>query len=99
MVGSVQQVMTRCSMSWNCSIKPGSLRQMSLGTADHKKVLKSMELFGTKIAPAVRKAIGARRTADVREGLETPFTKNIISIINLTLMKKHYISLSEATMI
>lgn len=33
------------------------LAQMSMGTMPHKKILSSIELFGTKVAPAVRKAL------------------------------------------
>ena len=31
---------------------------LSVGTMPHEKIMKSIELFGTKVAPAVRKAIG-----------------------------------------
>jgi len=34
------------------------LAQMSMGDMPHKNILKSIELFGTVVAPAVRKAIG-----------------------------------------
>jgi hypothetical protein len=34
--------------------------QMSLGTMPHAKVLRSIELFGTKVAPVVRKEIAGR---------------------------------------
>ena len=32
--------------------------QMAIGVIEHKEVLKSIELFGTRVAPAVRKALG-----------------------------------------
>ncbi len=38
------------------------LAQMSLGAVDHAAVLRSMELFGTRVAPVVREEV-ARRTA------------------------------------
>jgi hypothetical protein len=33
---------------------------MSLGLMPHDKVLESIELFGTKVAPAVREAVARR---------------------------------------
>lgn len=44
------------------------LAQMSMGTLPHDKVLRSIELFGTKVAPAIRKALGKRE-------VETPIQK------------------------
>ncbi len=37
------------------------LAQMSVGLVPHEKVMKSIELFGTKVAPAIRKAINNKR--------------------------------------
>ena len=37
------------------------LAHMSLGAVDHQDVLRSMELFGTQVAPVVREEV-ARRT-------------------------------------
>jgi hypothetical protein len=34
------------------------LLQFSVGTLPHEKVMRSIELFGTRVAPAVRKEIG-----------------------------------------
>ena len=34
--------------------------QMSVGTMPHAKTMRSIELCGTKVAPAVRKALAAR---------------------------------------
>ena len=33
---------------------------MSVGNIDHQKVMKSMELFGTQVAPVVRKAVAKK---------------------------------------
>ena len=43
------------------------LAQMSVGAADHLDVLRSMELFGTEVAPVVRAEV-ARREAPVAAG-------------------------------
>ena len=37
------------------------LLQLSVGTMPHDKVLHAIELYGTKVAPVVRKAVGANR--------------------------------------
>jgi probable LLM family oxidoreductase len=58
MVGSVQQVIDKILYEHELFGNSRFLAQMSVGTVDHKKVLKSMELFGTQVAPAVRKALG-----------------------------------------
>lgn len=63
MVGSVQQVIDKILYEHELLNHTRFLAQMSVGTVDHKKILKSMELFGTKVAPAVRKAIGNRSNA------------------------------------
>ncbi len=39
------------------------LLQISVGTMPHDKVMKSIELFGTKVAPVVRAEIASRETA------------------------------------
>ncbi|MGI4750362.1 MAG: Atu2307/SP_0267 family LLM class monooxygenase [Janthinobacterium lividum] len=39
------------------------LAQLVTGATTHQQVLKSIELFGTKVAPAVRKALGAENLA------------------------------------
>ena len=33
------------------------LMQISVGTMPHAQIMRSIELFGTKVAPAVRKAL------------------------------------------
>jgi alkanesulfonate monooxygenase SsuD/methylene tetrahydromethanopterin reductase-like flavin-dependent oxidoreductase (luciferase family) len=39
------------------------LLQISVGTMPHDKVMKSIELFGTKVAPVIRAEIASRETA------------------------------------
>ncbi|HET7411135.1 MAG TPA: LLM class flavin-dependent oxidoreductase, partial [Pararhizobium sp.] len=38
------------------------LIQMAIGIIEHKNLMKAIELFGTKVAPEVRKAVAERRT-------------------------------------
>lgn len=42
------------------------LAQMSVGTMPHSQVMRSIELFGTKVAPVVRRETTAAPAADVR---------------------------------
>ena len=42
------------------------LIQMSLGLMPHDKVLESIELFGTKVAPIVREEVARREKEDAR---------------------------------
>jgi hypothetical protein len=37
--------------------------QMSVGAVEHRDVLRSMELFGTEVAPVVRAEVERRATA------------------------------------
>jgi hypothetical protein len=39
------------------------LMQMTVGTMPHASVMRSIELYGTVVAPAVRRALGAAGTA------------------------------------
>ena len=42
------------------------LVQFSVGSVPHRDLLRSIELFGTVVAPAVREAVAQRETASVR---------------------------------
>lgn len=57
MVGSVQQVIDKILYEHELFGHTRFLAQMSVGTIDHKSVMKSMELYGTQVVPAVRKAL------------------------------------------
>jgi probable LLM family oxidoreductase len=57
MVGSVQQVIDKILYQHELFGNTRFLAQASVGTVPHKMVMKSIELFGTKVVPAVRKAI------------------------------------------
>ena len=39
------------------------LLQMAIGTVPHAKVMRAIELYGTKVAPLVRQAVGAAPAA------------------------------------
>lgn len=57
-VGSPQQVIDKILHQYEIFGHDRFLIQMSVGSIPHKKLLRSIELFATKVAPAVRKAIG-----------------------------------------
>lgn len=56
-VGSVDEVVDKILYEHSLFNNTRFLAQMSVGIIDHDKVLRSIELFGTKVAPAVKKAI------------------------------------------
>ena len=56
-VGSPQEVIDKILYEHELFHNTRFLAQMSLGDMPHGKVMHSLELFGTKVAPAVRKAI------------------------------------------
>jgi probable LLM family oxidoreductase len=56
LVGSPEEVTDKILYEHELFGNTRFLAQMSVGTIDHRKVMKSIELFGTKVAPAVRKA-------------------------------------------
>lgn len=60
LVGSVEEVTDKILYEYELFGHSRFLAQMTVGPIEHKHVLKSIELFGTKVAPAVRKAIGAK---------------------------------------
>jgi probable LLM family oxidoreductase len=55
LVGSPQEVIEKIHYQYEIFGHSRFLAQMSLGAMPHKNILHSMELFGTKIAPAVNK--------------------------------------------
>src|SRR5690242_1758184 len=59
MVGSVQEVTEKILYEHELFGNTRFLAQASVGNVPHKKVLHSIELFGTKVVPAVNKEIGA----------------------------------------
>jgi len=57
MVGDVQQVVDKILHQHELFGNTRFLAQLVTGYIDHRKVLKAIELFGTRVAPAVRKAL------------------------------------------
>jgi probable LLM family oxidoreductase len=58
MVGSVQQVIDKILYEHELFGNTRFLAQASVGTVPHRLVMKSIELFGSRVAPEVRKALG-----------------------------------------
>ncbi|MFI5124009.1 MAG: LLM class flavin-dependent oxidoreductase [Chitinophagales bacterium] len=56
-VGSVQEVIDKILYEHELFANTRFLAQMSVGYMPHKKIMHSIELFGTKVAPAIRKEI------------------------------------------
>ena len=59
LVGSVEEVIDKILYEHSLFKNTRFLAQMSVGLMPHEKVLRSIELFGTRVAPAVRKATQA----------------------------------------
>jgi probable LLM family oxidoreductase len=62
-VGSPQQVIDKILYQHELFGHRRFMMQMSVGSMPHDKVMRSIELFGTVVAPAVRKAIGEKTKA------------------------------------
>jgi probable LLM family oxidoreductase len=60
LVGSPQQVIDKILAQQEVLGHTRYLMQMSVGTMPHAQTLRSIELFGTKVAPAVRAALKAQ---------------------------------------
>ncbi|MBL7700402.1 MAG: LLM class flavin-dependent oxidoreductase [Chitinophagaceae bacterium] len=58
LVGSPKEVADKILFEHNIFGNTRFLAQMDVGTLPHEKLMKSIELFGTEVAPLVRKAIG-----------------------------------------
>jgi alkanesulfonate monooxygenase SsuD/methylene tetrahydromethanopterin reductase-like flavin-dependent oxidoreductase (luciferase family) len=61
LVGSPQEVIDKILYEHHLFGHTRFLAQMSLGAMPHDKILHSMELLGTVVAPAVRKALGVKK--------------------------------------
>jgi probable LLM family oxidoreductase len=59
LVGSVEQVVEKILLEHELFGHQRFLAQMTVGSMPHDRTMRSIELFGTRVAPAVRKAIGA----------------------------------------
>jgi len=57
LVGSPQQVIDKILFEHELFAMDRFLLQLTVGTMPHDKVMRAIELFGTQVAPAVRKAV------------------------------------------
>ncbi|HCN83869.1 MAG TPA: LLM class flavin-dependent oxidoreductase [Sphingobacteriaceae bacterium] len=58
LVGSPQEVIDKILYQYELFKHTRFLAQMSVGTLPHAQMMRSIELFGTVVAPAVRKVVG-----------------------------------------
>lgn len=63
LVGSPQEVVDKLLYEYELFKNDRMLIQLSVGTLPHAKVMKAIELLGTEVAPAVRKATAAAPAA------------------------------------
>lgn len=63
-VGSPEQVIDKILFQHEIFGHDRYLAQFSVGTMPHAQIMRSIELFGTKVAPAVRNAVQARTTTE-----------------------------------
>lgn len=61
MVGSVQQVIDKILYEHELFGNTRFMAQASIGNVPHKLTMKSIELFGTKVAPVIRKEIDLKK--------------------------------------
>jgi probable LLM family oxidoreductase len=67
-VGSGEQVAEKILFEHELFGHQRYIGQMSVGAVDHQDVLRSMELFGTEVAPLVREEIGRREAGAAPAG-------------------------------
>lgn len=60
LVGSPQQVIDKILYEYELFGNTRFIAQMSIGLIDHKRVMRSIELYGTVVAPEVRKAVSSQ---------------------------------------
>jgi len=61
-VGSPEEVAEKILFQHGLFDHQRFMAQISVGAMPHEKVMRAIELFGTEVAPAVRKEIGRRST-------------------------------------
>ena len=71
-VGNPEQVIEKILFQHEKLGHQRYLMQMSVGTMPHAQTMRSIELFGTKVAPAVRKAVAERTASQPREVASGP---------------------------
>jgi probable LLM family oxidoreductase len=62
LVGSPEEITEKIMYEHQLFGNTRFLAQMSLGAMPHKKILKSMELFGEKVAPVLRKLLAEKKS-------------------------------------
>lgn len=68
LVGSPQQVIEKILQHHEIFGHDRLLAQVTVGTVPHDRVMRSIELLGTEVAPVVRREIGARTGSATRTG-------------------------------
>ena len=63
LVGSPQQVIEKILFQHEVFGHDRFLMQLTVGSLPHEKVMRAIELFGTEVAPAVRREVAARRVS------------------------------------
>ena len=66
-VGSPQEVVEKILFQHEIFGHQRFLAQLSIGPMPHDKVMRAIELLGTEVAPAVRKALGAQSSTSTQE--------------------------------
>ena len=68
LVGSPQEIVEKILFQHEIFGHRRFMMQMSLGLMPHDKVLRSIELFGTQVAPAVRAEVARREEKAAQAG-------------------------------
>jgi hypothetical protein len=63
-VGSPQQVIDKILFQHSIFRHDRYLAQLAVGTMPHRQMMRAIELMGSAVAPAVRKALGPARPAE-----------------------------------
>jgi alkanesulfonate monooxygenase SsuD/methylene tetrahydromethanopterin reductase-like flavin-dependent oxidoreductase (luciferase family) len=66
-VGSPQQVIEKILFQHEVFGHQRFLVQFSVGTLPHASIMRSIELYGTEVAPAVRREVARREAASASE--------------------------------
>jgi len=61
LVGSPQEVIDKILLEHELFANERFLIQFSIGPMPHEKIMRSIELFGTEVAPAVKKSVATNR--------------------------------------
>jgi alkanesulfonate monooxygenase SsuD/methylene tetrahydromethanopterin reductase-like flavin-dependent oxidoreductase (luciferase family) len=72
LVGSPQQVAEKMLYEYELFGHSRFLGQITVGTMPHEKVMKAIELFGTKVVPEVKRALKQKLTVTSDVGFLIP---------------------------